>query len=189
MYLIEGLKNIMLKVEDTALMLIDVQGKLAKVMHQSKELLANIERLIQGAQLLDIPIYWFEQYPKGLGPTADELKQHLAKSNSIAKMTFSACKNRTFQEMLNDSGKKTFLVAGIEAHICVYQTVSELLAKGNNVEIVIDGISSRTLASKEIAIDKMKSLGATVSSVEMALFELMETAEHPKFKEISSLIK
>src|SRR5690625_481878 len=142
MHLNKGLKNIMLKVESTALVLIDVQGKLAKVMYESKELLANIERLIQGAQLLNIPIYWFEQYPEGLGPTADEIKEHLVNNNNpIAKMTFSACENESFQEELNRKEIKTFLVAGIEAHICVYQTVQELLEKGKNVEIVVDGTS------------------------------------------------
>lgn len=179
----------MLKVDDTALIIIDVQGKLANVMYQRKELLANVERLIKGAQLLDIPILWLEQYPKGLGPTAEEIKQHLDTNRPIAKMSFSACQNKDFQREFNNIGKSTFLVAGIEAHICVYQTVSELLHEKSNVEIVVDAISSRTLANKEIAIDKMKSLEATVTSVEMALFELMQTAEHPHFKEISRLIK
>ncbi|MEI3607159.1 hydrolase [Pseudogracilibacillus sp. SE30717A] len=179
----------MLKIDNTALVLIDVQGKLAKIMHQSKELLVNLERLIQGAHLLEIPIIWLEQYPKGLGPTADEIKQHLAELRPIDKMTFSACKNDDFQKEIASLEKMNYLVAGIESHICVYQTVSELLNEGNHVEVVIDGVSSRTLANKEVGIEKMKSLGAQVTSVEMALFELMETAEHPKFKEISKLIK
>lgn len=179
----------MLKVEDTALVLIDVQGKLAKIVHESEELLINLQRLVKGAQLLEIPILWLEQYPKGLGPTAEEIKQHLAEMSPIDKMTFSACKNEKFQDELQQLGKKSFLVAGIETHICVYQTASELLNDGNHVEVVVDGVSSRTSANKEIGLEKMKSLGASVTSVEMALYELMETAEHPKFKEISKLIK
>ena len=79
----------MLNVNDTALVIIDVQGKLARIMYQSKELLANLENLIKGARLLDIPILWLEQYPKGLGPTADEIKQHLTANSPIDKMTFS----------------------------------------------------------------------------------------------------
>lgn len=179
----------MLNVNDTALVIIDVQGKLARIMYQSKELLANLEKLIKGARILDIPILWLEQYPKGLGPTADEIKQHLTANSPIDKITFSACKNENFQEELKKLGKNSFLVAGIETHICVYQTVSELLDEGKYVEVVVDGVSSRTKENKEIGLEKMKSLGAAVTSVEMALFELMETAEHPKFKEISNLIK
>lgn len=179
----------MLKIDETALVIVDVQGKLAKIVHQSKELLANLENLIKGAQLLDIPIVWLEQYPKGLGRTTDEIKQYLTEYSPIDKMTFSACKNENFQAELDKIGKNSFLVAGIESHICVYQTVSGLLQDENHVEVVVDCVSSRTLANKEVGIEKMKSLGAAVTSVEMALFELMQTAEHPKFKEISNLIK
>jgi len=179
----------MLKVDETALVIIDVQGKLAKIMHQSKELFINLERLIQGAHLLHIPILWLEQYPKGLGPTSEEIKQHLTDLHPIEKMTFSACKNESFKEEINKLNRNSFLVAGIETHICVYQTVQELLKDDREVEVVVDCVSSRTLANKEIGLEKMKSLGAKITSVEMALFELMETAEHPKFKEISRLIK
>src|SRR5690625_659338 len=124
----------MLKVEHTALVVIDVQGKLAKIMHQSSELLRNIENLIKGAQLLDIPILWLEQYPKGLGPTSDTIKQHLTKNSPIAKMTFSACKNKEFQAELKQLDRNSMLVCGIETHICVYQTVQQLLQSGNEVE-------------------------------------------------------
>jgi|SRR5690625_1361246 len=179
----------MLKVEDTALVIIDVQGKLAKIVYQSEELLSNLQSLIKGAQLLHIPILWLEQYPKGLGSTDDEIKQHLTDVNPIEKITFSACKNDEFQNEIEKLNKNSYLVTGIESHVCVYQTVRELLESGKHVELVVDAISSRTLANKEVGIEKMTSLGAFITSVEMALFELMETAEHPKFKEISSLIK
>src|SRR5699024_5450472 len=179
----------MLKVEETALVVVDVQGKLAKIMHQSNELLANMERIIQGAHLLDIPILWLEQYPKGLGPTDDQVKQHLTDLSPVAKMTFSACKNDDFLKELKQLGRKSILLTGIESHICVYQTARDLLKADHHVELVVDCISSRTLANKEIGIEKMKSYGAFVTSVEMALFELMETAEHPKFRDVSKLIK
>lgn len=180
----------MLKVDDTALILIDYQGKLARVMYQVKELHANMVRLIKGAQLLNIPIIWLEQYPKGLGPTADEIKELLDVNNQpIAKMNFSSCQSPEFQAALDKIGKEKYLVAGIEAHICVYQTVRELVNDGNYVEFVQDCISARTIENKQVAIDKMNLIGAFPTSVEMALFELMGTAEHPKFKEISNLIK
>lgn len=179
----------MLKVEETALVVVDVQGKLAKIMHQSKELLQNMERIIQGAHLLEIPILWLEQYPKGLGPTDDQVKRHLTNQAPVSKMTFSACKNDEFKQALNKLNKKSILLTGIESHICVYQTAQDLLANDYAVELVTDCISSRTLENKEVGIEKMTSLGAKVSSVEMALFELMVTAEHPKFREVSKLIK
>src|SRR5690625_4492826 len=179
----------MIEVKYTALVIIDVQGKLSKIMHQSKEVLKNIEILIQGAKLLEIPVLWLEQYPKGLGPTTTEVKQHLSDQEPVAKMTFSACQTDEFQQQLKQINKKNLLITGIETHICVYQTVKDLLTAGHYVEVVTDCVSSRTLADKQVGIDKMKSLGASVTSVEMALFELMQTAEHPNFKEISRLIK
>lgn len=179
----------MLKINETALVIVDVQGKLAKIMHQSKETLTNIQRLIQGVQLLDIPIVWLEQYPLGLGGTLDEIKHHLVGNKVIEKMTFSACKTEDFQEEMNQHGKKSILVAGIETHICIYQTVTELVQQDYHVEVVVDAVSSRTLQNKEIGIEKIKLIGASITSVEMALFELMESAEHPQFKKVSKLIK
>lgn len=180
----------MLNVNNTALILVDVQGKLAQIVHESEQLHKKIVQLIKGVQLLDIPIIWLEQYPEGLGPTTEEIKLLLEENNEpLAKMRFSPCKNSDFKSIIDDLDKENFLVAGIEAHICVYQTVRELLNDGKNVEYVQDGISSRTLENKQIAMEKMKSLGAFPTSVEMALFELLETAEHPNFKEISRIIK
>lgn len=179
----------MLKTDETALIIIDVQGKLSKIMHQSVEMIQHLEALIQGVKLLDIPILWLEQYPKGLGPTTEDVQQHLASQHPVEKMTFSAYQTEEFVQQLATLNKKSLLVAGIESHICVYQTVQDLLAANHEVELVTDCISSRTLANKNVGIEKMTSLGAKVTSVEMALFELMQTAEHPKFKEISRLIK
>lgn len=179
----------MLKAENTALVLVDVQGKLARIMHKSDVLIQNVERLIQGAQLLNIPIIWMEQYPEGLGPTADEVKQHLTNQTPIAKKVFSATQSDGFQKEAVEAGRDTFLLAGIEAHICVYQTARDLLADGKNVEVVVDAVSSRTAENKHIAVEKMQALGAAITSVEMALFECLQSAEHPQFKAISKLIK
>ena len=179
----------MLQVDDTALVIVDVQGKLAKIMHQSQELLKNISNMIQGAKLLNIPVLWLEQYPKGLGSTNEQIQALLTSNTPVEKMTFSAYRTEAFQQQLEKLNKKSLLVAGIESHICVYQTVNDLLERSYEVEIITDCISSRTLANKQVGIDKMVSIGAKVTSVEMTLFELMQTAEHPKFKEISKLIK
>src|SRR5690625_3288050 len=104
----------MLKVDDTALILIDVQGKLARIIHQSEVLLAKLTSLIKGAQLLDIPILWLQQYPKGLGLTAGEILPLLEETSTpIDKMEFSACRNEDFREALAKLNKHTYLVAGI----------------------------------------------------------------------------
>lgn len=181
----------MLKVDNTGLILIDYQGKLAMIMYENEDLLAKMTSLVKGAQLLDIPIIWLEQYPKGLGPTVNEIKKLLEDDDQkpIAKMDFNCCQNSEFQAALNEVGKENYLIAGIEAHICIYQTVRELLSEGKHVEYVQDAISSRTLENKQIGMEKMKLFGAYPTSVEMALFELMGTAEHPKFRDISKLIK
>src|SRR5690625_2217104 len=156
----------MLKIDDTALILIDYQGKLASIMHKSEELLTNLISLIKGVQMLEVPIIWLEQYPKGLGPTVDVIKQLLDVNHQpIAKMCFSSCQSIKFQETLDKLGKENYVVAGIEAHICVYQTVHELLSMGKHVEYVQDGISSRTIENKQIAINKMNLLGAFPTSV------------------------
>src|SRR5699024_1380882 len=179
----------MLKIEETALVVIDVQGKLAKIMHESNNLLSNIEKIIKGANVLNMPIIWLEQYPKGLGSTDDKLQPHLSQYEPINKMIFSAFESETFQEELKKLGRKNLLVTGIESHICVYQTVRQLLENDYYVEVLADCVSSRTAENSQIGIERMLALGAELTSVEMVLFELIRSAEHPKFKEISQIIK
>ena len=187
--LVKGMKDNMLSKEKTVFVLVDVQGKLARLMHESDELIRNLENLIQGLRILDVPIIWLEQYPKGLGPTAEELSRHLPDQEAIAKMSFSACKDEEFMNALKRTGRQQVLVAGIETHICVYQTAAELKELGYEVEVVADAVSSRTLENKEIGLEKLKSKGVTMTSVEMALFELMEEAGGDKFKKVSKLIQ
>lgn len=179
----------MISPEETALIVVDVQGKLANIVHESEFVVNQMEALIKGAQILDVPIIWMEQYPEGLGPTTDQLKGHLEEEKYVTKRTFSACLEEQFMEVIEEVGRKSFLVLGIEAHVCVYQTVRDLLQKEYDVEIVLDAVSSRTETNRKIGIEKMRSLGATITSTEMALFELMKTSKHPRFKEVISLIK
>ena len=179
----------MLKVENTALALIDVQGKLAGLMHEKDALFRNLEILIRGAQALELPIFWLEQYPKGLGPTVPEIAQLLGNRKPIEKTCFSAFGSDQFRAQLRDSNRRQLLVAGIETHICVYQTVRHLLDEGFQVEVVGDAASSRTEQSKALGLDKMMRAGAEVTSVEMALFELREEAGTPQFKTIAGLVK
>src|SRR5699024_2178756 len=179
----------MLLEDNTALVIIDVQGKLADIVYESEEMLQNIRTLIKGVKLLNIPIIWVEQYPEGLGATKNEIQTLLTDQKSIEKRNFSASDNDDFHDRLRDINREQFLVVGMEAHVCVYQTVADLLESKESVDIVVDAISSRTALNKEIAIDKMTDMGANKTSVEMALFELMKSADHPKFNDIRKLIK
>ncbi|GEN36641.1 isochorismatase family protein [Aneurinibacillus danicus] len=179
----------MLSEEQTLLVVVDVQGRLARIVHESETLIGNLEKLIQGVQLLEIPIIWVEQYPEGLGSTVEEVAQYLTGLKPIRKVSFDACRNETFIQAVKATGRRQLLIAGIETHICVYQTSVGLKALGYEVQVLTDAVSSRTLANKEIGLEKMKSAGIAWTSIETALFELMKTAESDRFKQMIKLLK
>lgn len=174
----------------TILLVIDVQGKLAEQMHGKEKLFANLKRLVEGTKALGIPILWNEQYPKGLGPTIPILADMLKETTKpIEKNTFSAVGAAPFREALSGCGRRQVLVCGIETHVCVYQTVVDLLPLGYEVQVVTDAVSSRTKENKDIGLMRMRDAGALWTSTEMALFELVRIAEGPAFKTILSIIK
>lgn len=181
----------MLRRDDTLLVVVDVQGKLARVVHDSEAMLSVLAKLVQGAQILGLPIVWVEQYPEGLGPTVEEIAGLLeqAGASPIAKRTFNACDQPAFLEAVRQSGRRQVLIAGIEAHICVYQTAVDLKARGYEVEVVVDAISSRTAENKQIGIEKMKQGGVAVTCLETALYELLRVGEGETFKQILKLVK
>ncbi len=179
----------MLDIENCCLAVVDVQGKLAQLMHGKDALFKNIQILVQAAQILEMPILWCQQVPDALGPTVPEIAQHLTDLEPANKSMFSCCGTDQFNARLNESRRNQVLLCGIETHICVYQTAIDLLARGFNVTVIADAVSSRTLDNKRIALTKLAAEGASISSVEMALFELLRSAEHPKFRQIAKLIK
>lgn len=179
----------MLEVNNTVLVVVDVQTKLAALMHNRQEMIANQQRMIKGAQILEMPILWNEQYPEGLGPTIPELQEVLKAQEPLTKRSFSCCGNESFVEQLKSSGRKQVLLLGIESHVCVYQTAADLLASDFEVHVVTDAISSRTAANREIGFERMRDLGAKLTSTETCLFELLRVAQGPQFKEISKLVK
>ncbi|KZX36792.1 isochorismatase family protein [Wohlfahrtiimonas chitiniclastica] len=182
-----------MKYANPIIVFVDVQEKLTQVMHNQDELVPQLEKLLKGAQILDVPVLWLEQYPQGLGETVGSLKEILVAGgySPIIKNCFSAMGSAEFRGALAESGADHVLLAGIESHVCVFQTARDLLLEENDVtvDVVVDCVSSRTKENKEIGIDRMVGYGAGVTSLESLLFELLETAEHPKFKEISRLIK
>ena len=179
----------MLTIDTTILTLVDVQERLAVAMDNKETLITNLEKLIKGVQLLGIPVIWLEQYPRGLGQTIEPLQTLLADQKPIEKLSFSCCGDEAYCDALKASGRTQVLLAGIETHVCVYQTARDLLSAGFKVQLLADAVTSRTLENKRVAIERMAAGGITISSVEMTLFELLETSEHPSFRDISRLIK
>jgi len=179
----------MLNQDKAGLIIVDVQGKLARMVHESETLLSNIQVLIQGCQILKLPIIWLEQNPQGLGQTVPELRELLKDYQPLEKYTFNACDSRSFIKTITESGVQQWLVCGIEAHICLYQTALGLLSKNYDVEVVVDCISSRSKANVDLALTKLQINGASLTSLEMCLYELVKDSRTEEFKQILPLIK
>ena len=179
----------MLQRTNTVLLLIDIQGNLAHAMPDKEDLFRNVQTLLQGGQMLDIPVLWVEQNPRGLGPTIPEIAASLPGLQAISKMSFSSCRNEHFMQALTALDRKQILITGIEAHICVYQTAVELMAAGYEVQLVTDAVAYRNPQNKTIGLQRMKDAGASWTSVETALFELLGTAEDERFRAILKLVK
>ena len=179
----------MLQIHNCCLVVVDVQGKLAQLMYDKQALFKRIQILIKAAKILDIPIIWCQQCPDSLGPTVPEIAQLLAGNEPIDKAAFSCCGSEEFSARLNELARQQVVLCGIEAHVCIYQTAVDLLRKGFGVDVIAEAVSSRTAENKQIALSRMARQGVNISCTEMALFELLKTAEHPQFKQIAKLIK
>ncbi|MAD51935.1 MAG: hydrolase [Candidatus Marinimicrobia bacterium] len=179
----------MLKTTNSTLVIIDVQGKLARIMQNADELFRNVAMLIKGARLLNVPIIWMEQLPDKLGRTVEEVSEHLQGLTPIAKDVFSCGQNEAFNKRLNKIDPENVILAGIETHICVYQTAKDLLEKNYNVEVVTDATSTRLYYNKEIGLEKIRSAGGQITSVETILFELQGKATGENFKKLIQIIK
>lgn len=176
--------------DEAVLVVIDMQGKLAQIVDRSEEVLENVHRLVKGFQAFDMPILWLEQYPKGLGPTLEPLKSTLEQTTTpIEKTEFSAYDNVEFKEKLDALGRKQIVLAGIETHICMYQTAVQLDEEGFDVQIASDAVSSRSRENHESALRALATRNIQETNVETMLYQLMRTSKDPAFKEILSIIK
>jgi nicotinamidase-related amidase len=178
-----------LNVESTALVLIDFQEKLFSVMHDKEKLLRNVVKLVQGVKVLEIPIILTEQYPKGLGPTIPEIKSLIPDIKPVEKVCFNCCDEDLFCTAMDGLKRRQLLIAGIEAHICVYQTALALVQAGYEVQVVGDCVASREPENKVTALSRMVGEGVSLTTMEMALFELLKVAKGDKFKRISNIVK
>ncbi len=179
----------MFDLEKTVLVVVDVQEKLWAAMHEKDSLRDNTVRIIKGAKVLGVPVVWTEQNPKGLGPTLPEVAELLNDSKPVAKLSFSCCGEAEFMRRLEALNRKQVLITGMESHVCVYQTVADLRSKGYEVQVLADAVSSRTLENKAIGLERSREAGATITSAETALFELLKIAEGDRFKQMLKIVK
>lgn len=183
-------KNFRLLRENTGLLLIDVQEKLFPYVENSCHVVQAMQKAIQAFQILRLPIFATEQYPKGLGGTLPILKGLLGEKQSyLEKTAFSCLAGETCRRGILGSAIKQWVVIGIEAHVCVLQTVKDLLQEEKQVVVLNDAIGSRSIYDYSTAIAEMRDFGARISSVETVIFELLRDSKAPEFKEISLLIK
>ena len=174
----------------TVLVMIDVQERYRRVLHEWDRVTAACGLLLQGAELLGIPTLVTEQYPQGLGHTAEELTRHWPRGTQVVeKRSLSCCGASEFVAALRTMGRRQVLVAGIETHACVNQTVHDLLEAGHQVHVAEDATSSRTARDVAPAWAKMLGAGMVPTTSEQALLELVETAEAPEFRSLQSMLK
>lgn len=172
---------------DGALLLIDLQEKVLATLRYRELVIANAARLARAAAILAVPTLGTEQYPKGLGPTVPGVAELLP--TWPEKATFHACGAPGILDRLADGAIRHVTLAGIEAHVCVAQTALELLDRGYVVQVPADAVGSRSSMDWEIALRRLERAGAVVTTTEAVLFEWTESSAHPRFKEISALVK
>lgn len=180
----------MLNIEDSVLVIIDVQEKLVKAANNGINCAENNAKLAKAAKILDIPLIITEQYPKGLGLTVQEILDNTsADTSKIEKSAFSAFKEQPFRDKIQSLKRKQVVICGIEAHICVLQTASDLLKAGYEVYLVKDCASSRKIEEYNTGLELAHQYGVNITCLEIVLFEWLKTSKHPNFKEIQALIK
>jgi nicotinamidase-related amidase len=178
-----------LDITQSALVVIDLQEAFRSAMPEFPQIVSRAAMAVRGFQILNVPVIVTEQYPKGLGKTAEEILYSLPDDfEPIEKISFSSCID-PFVAKLHELGAKQVVLCGLETHICVNQTAHDLLANGFEVHLLTDAVGSRYLQDRETALSKMLLNGVVPATVEMSLFELMRDAKHEQFKEIQNLIK
>ncbi len=181
----------LLQPEQAVLVVIDVQERLCAAMDQNmlRQLVRNIGILLESARELAVPVIFTEQYAKGLGPTLSELKAKAPDTASHEKMTFSCCGNEPFLEHLKQGGRTQVIACGMETHVCVLQTVIDLLGSGFDVHVVRDAVMSRNSDNRQTALEAMTLAGAVPTSTESVVFQLLKIAGTDSFRKLSKLVK
>ncbi len=179
----------MLTRDTAALVVVDVQGKLAALMYNKENFFAAVVKTIQCARVLEIPILWNEQLPDKLGESIPEVREAMGHARPLVKKTFSCCGNPDFVSALRETKRSQILLIGMETHVCVYQTAIDLLQMGFVVHLVVDAVSSRTAENRRIGSEKIRDAGGQITSLETALFEMLRVAEGDVFRQAIKIIK
>jgi len=178
-----------LKSRHTALLLVDAQEKLMQVMGDRQRTAANIHKLLELAQLFNLPIIVTEQYPKMLGPTLPELQSSLPTYAPIEKLHFNCCAVEAFNAQLDAFDLQNIILTGAESHICVFQTCVSLVNKGYAVQVPQDAVDSRTKENRQAGLNLMQQAGAIITSTETIIYQILEKAGTPAFKTMLKLVK
>ena len=179
----------LLTTDKTALLIIDIQERIIRVINEYEKVVENTIKLIKGFKVLGIPIYYTEQYPKGLGPTVESIQNELEGNEAIQKLSFSCSGAGDLFNEFKKNGISQVVVCGVEAHVCVQQTVLDLIANEFQVNLTADAVSSRRTKDYEISLSRMRQYGADVTTTEAILFELLNVCGTDVFKQISKIVK
>ena len=179
----------MIKRDRSVLLVIDIQAKLAPAIENVDGVVANTIKLLNVADALEVPILATEQYPRGLGPTIDELVPLIPEGATIEKEHFCSTNDPTCAARLDDLGRRQVILTGMEAHICVLQTALDLKAKDYEPIIVADAVSSRSSANHGAALDRARHEGVDIATTEMVVYEWLERANTDAFRKVLPLIK
>lgn len=175
--------------KETAAVVIDIQEKLLPHIYDGENILSNCLKLIEGLQILSVPVIITQQYSKGLGSTVPSIIHKIPEFRYIEKISFSCYEEPSFKEQVSSLGRPCIILCGIESHVCVLQTCLDLLDAGFIPVVVEDCVSSRKPADKRIAIERMRQEGVRISTLESLLFELTRRAGNETFKSISGIVK
>lgn len=180
----------LLNPKHSVLLVVDLQEKFAQAIPTFGQIQHRVKNLLKACGILQIPVVVSEQYPKGLGHTTDSLQQCFPSETVVFEKSSFGCGGDTnITEHLSKLGRKQIILCGIETHVCVSQTAHQLLDAGYEVHLIQDAVDSRKDSDRELAITKMQQSGVIPSSVETALFELLQDASHPDFKAVQALVK
>lgn len=173
----------------TALLIIDIQERILPVINNHQMVVDNTLKLIKGFKVLNLPIYYTEQYPKGLGPTSKAIADELIDIQPFQKMSFSCSGAGDLFKEFHSKNLSQIVVCGIESHVCVQQTVLDLIENGIQVNLAADAVSSRKEIDYKTALDRMRNHGTEVTTTESILFELLNVCGTPEFKTVSKIVK
>jgi len=175
--------------DNTVLLIIDIQEKLSSVMKYKEQVINNTQILIHAANELGMPVIITEQYPKGIGPTVDEIKDNITDDVKIFEKTSFTAYTEEVKAAIEATGRKKVIITGMETHVCIFQTARELIENGYHVFIAKDAVCSRTKENFLNSLEQMKEFGAVITNIETIVFDLLKKSGTPEFKVLSKLIK